>query len=390
MSNLLEIREKLKLLYSRNEFILLPVLKFMLAYLAICMVNGELGYMGKLDNLGLVLIVSLLCSFLPNGCIILFSAAFSLMHLYELSLEVAVAALAIYLIMFLLFFRLGSKDSVILIFTVLLLALKIPYVIPVAVGLLATPLAAISVACGTVVYYMLTNISDNATIISSMGSDEATAKLRMVIDSVLGNRAMLVMIAAFVITIVVVYLIRRMSIDYSWSIAMVAGVIIDLVVLLVGDLVYDTQLSLGMAVLGSILALFIAKVLEFFRFCVDYSRTEKVQYEDDEYYYYVKAIPKMTVAVSSKTVKKINTQRSKGTAPAHGTALERPVRQGAKNGKGGRNAAVEKSAGSRGGAKGRNQSRNGGRKGSGRSVTIGNIPGEAGNQDGTMDFEELF
>lgn len=309
MSNLLEIREKLKLLYSRNEFILVPVLKFMLAYLTICMVNGELGYMGRLDNLGLVLIVSLLCSFLPNGCIILFGAAFSLMHLYELSLEVAVAALAIYLIMFLLFFRMGSRDSVILIFTVLLLALKIPYVIPVAVGLLATPLAAVSVGCGIVVYYMLTNISDNATIISSMGADEATAKLRLVIDSVLGNRAMIVMIAAFAITIVVVYLVRRMSIDYSWSIAMIAGVIIDLVVLLVGDLVYDTQLSLGMAVLGSILALVIAKILEFFRFCVDYSRTEKVQYEDDEYYYYVKAVPKMSMPAASKTVKRINTQR---------------------------------------------------------------------------------
>ena len=309
MSNLLEIREKLKLLYSRNEFILVPVLKFMLAYLTICMVNGELGYMGKLDNLGLVLIVSLLCSFLPNGCIILFGAAFSLMHLYELSLEVAIAALAIYLIMCLLFFRMGSKDSVILIFTVLLFALKIPYVIPVAVGLLATPLAAVSVGCGTVVYYMLTNISDNTTIISSMGADEATAKLRLVIDSVLGNRAMIVMIAAFAITIMVVYLVRRMSIDYSWSIAMIAGVIIDLVVLLVGDLIYDTQLSLGMAVLGSIVALVIAKILEFFRFCVDYSRTEKVQYEDDEYYYYVKAVPKMSMSAASKTVKRINTQR---------------------------------------------------------------------------------
>ena len=120
---------------------------------------------------------------------------------------------------------------------------------------------------------------------------------------------MIVMIAAFAITIVVVYLVRRMSIDYSWSIAMIAGVIIDLVVLLVGDLVYDTQLSLGMAVLGSIVALVIAKILEFFRFCVDYSRTEKVQYEDDEYYYYVKAVPKMSMSAASKTVKRINTQR---------------------------------------------------------------------------------
>lgn len=315
MRSLLEIREKIKLLYSRSEFILVPILKFMLAYLAICMVNGELGYMGKLDNLGLVLIVSLLCSFLPNGCIILFAAAFSLLHLYELSLEVAVAGLAIYLIMFLLFFRLGSRDSVILIFTVILLGLKIPYVIPVAVGLLATPMAAIPVACGIVVYYMLTNISDNATIISSMGADEATAKLRMVIDSVLGNRAMIVMIVAFAITITVVYLVRRMSINYSWSIAMVAGVIIDLVVLLVGDLMYDTQMSLGMAVLGSIVALLIAKILEFFRFCVDYNRTEKVQYEDDEYYYYVKAVPKMNVSATSKTVKRINTQRRPARMP---------------------------------------------------------------------------
>lgn len=309
MRNLLEIREKMKLLYSRSEFILVPVLKFMLAFLTICMVNGELGYMGRLDNLGLVLIVSLLCSFLPNGCIVLFAAVFSLMHLYELSLEVAIAGLAIYLIMFLLFFRLGSKDSVILIFTIILLGMKIPYVIPIAVGLLASPMAAIPVGCGIVVYYMLTNISANATTISSMGAEEATAKLRLVIDGILGNRAMLVMIVAFAITILVVYLVRRMSIDYSWTIAMIAGVIIDLVVLLVGDLIYDTNLSLGVAVLGSIVALLVAKVLEFFRFCVDYSRTEKVQFEDDEYYYYVKAVPKMNVPAASKTVKHINTQR---------------------------------------------------------------------------------
>ncbi|MDE7222706.1 MAG: hypothetical protein K2O34_02860, partial [Acetatifactor sp.] len=32
-------------------------------------------------------------------------------------------------------------------------------------------------------------------------------------------------------------------------------------------------------------------------------------YEDDEYYYYVKAVPKMNVSAASKTVKRINTQR---------------------------------------------------------------------------------
>jgi len=54
--------------------------------------------------------------------------------------------------------------------------------------------------------------------------------------------------------------------------------------------------------------------VQFFKFNLDYSRTEKVQFEDDEYYYYVKAVPKMTVATPEKKVKKITTQRNNRNA----------------------------------------------------------------------------
>ena len=57
---------------------------------------------------------------------------------------------------------------------------------------------------------------------------------------------------------------------------------------------------------GSILSTGIGFLIEFLCFNLDYSRTEKVQFEDDEYYYYVKAIPKVAVTTPEKTVKKIN------------------------------------------------------------------------------------
>lgn len=38
----------------------------------------------------------------------------------------------------------------------------------------------------------------------------------------------------------------------------------------------------------------------------DYTRTERLEYEDDEYYYYVKAVPKASVATSERSIKKIN------------------------------------------------------------------------------------
>ena len=321
MTELLEIRERIKLFYSRFESFILPVIKFLLAFIVLNTLKGKMGYMtqlegsiAQLDSIAVVLIASLMCSFLPIGAVIFFSVVFSLLYMYALSIEVAIVGLCMYLVLFLLFFRFSPKDSFVVVLTPLLFTLRLPYVIPIAVGLVCGPASIVSMLCGIGVYYLLLTVTENAAAISTMGESLATAKLRLVLDGVLKNREMLVMIAAFAITTLAVYLIRRLSIDYSWTIAMVSGALINIVILLIGDLIYDINISLGGVILGTLPALAAAKIIEFFRFCVDYSRTEKVQFEDDEYYYYVKAVPKMTVSVPEKTVKKINTQRNRSSA----------------------------------------------------------------------------
>ena len=114
------------------------------------------------------------------------------------------------------------------------------------------------------------------------------------------------MIVAFAITIILVYVIRRMNIDYAWTIAIIVGGLADILILLIGDLMYTTNISILGVILGSIVAFGIVKVLQFFVFNVDYARTERVQFEDDEYYYYVKAVPKVTISTPEIKVKKIS------------------------------------------------------------------------------------
>jgi len=364
MTALLELRDKLKIIYSKNEVFILPVVKFLLAFIILLVINGNMGYMTQIDNVGIVLIVALTCSFLPVGSITMFAMLFSLLHMYALSLEVAIVGAFVYLLLFLLFFRFGPKDTLVVILTPLLCFMKVPYIMPVAMGLLGTPASAVSVGCGVVVYYLMQAVITNAGTINTMGSADAMAKLRLVLDGLTENKAMLVMVIAFAITVVVVYIVRRMSIDYSWTIAMVAGTILNMVILLVGDLIYGTNISVIGTIFGNLLALAIAKVIEFFRFCVDYTRTEKVQFEDDEYYYYVKAVPKMTVAATTKTVKHINTQRrvpgsqTGGSMQSRSVTTERTRRRPADR--------YDSSVG-------------------GRSVTIGSQPEEF-----QEDYEELF
>ena len=397
MTALLELRENLKKIYSRNEAFILPVIKFLLSFIVLSIINGKMGYMTKLDNMAIVLIVSLLCSFLPTGFMAFFAMMFAVLHMYALSIETAAVGLVVFLLLYLLFLRFTAKEALVVVLTPVLCMLKLPYVMPVAMGLIGTPASCVSVGCGVVVYYLLQTVITNAPTINSMGAEEATAKLRLLIDGMLGNKAMLVMIAAFAITVIVVYLIRRMSVDHSWTIAMVAGVMIEVMILLVGDLMYDTNLSIVSALLGAVVTLIACKIIEFFRFCLDYSRTEKVQFEDDEYYYYVKAVPKMTVAAPTNTVKKINTQRrpagqqtrtsGQGTRSA-GQTYRSTAHPGRPSEGTGRSVVTERTPAGNGVPYGQQGGYRGHEMSGGRSVTIGG--NHTNPQDDSDDYEELF
>ena len=397
MTALLELRENLKKIYSRNEAFILPVIKFLLSFIVLSIINGKMGYMTKLDNMAIVLIVSLLCSFLPTGFMALFAMMFAVLHMYALSIETAAVGLVVFLLLYLLFLRFTAKEALVVVLTPVLCRLKLPYEMPVAMGLIGTPASCVSVGCGVVVYYLLQTVITNAPTINSMGAEEATAKLRLLIDGMLGNKAMLVTIAAFAITVIVVYLIRRMSVDHSWTIAMVAGVMIEVMILLVGDLMYDTNLSIVSALLGAVVTLIACKIIEFFRFCLDYSRTEKVQFEDDEYYYYVKAVPKMTVAAPTNTVKKINTQRrpagqqtrtsGQGTRSA-GQTYRSTAHTGRPSEGTGRSVVTERTPARNGVPYGQQGGYRGHEMSGGRSVTIGG--NHTNPQDDSDDYEELF
>ena len=311
MTTLLVMKQILMTLYSKYEVYITPLLKFLLAFIALLLINSRIGYMDSIARMTVVLIIALMCSFMPMNFIVVVSALFTLLHLYAFSLECAVVVGGGFLLMFLLYLRFSPKDTLVVVLMPICFLLKIPYVSPLAVGLIGTPASAVSVACGVIAYYMVHYVAQNISVIATMADEETAAKFRFIIDGILRNREMVVTIAAFAITVIMVYLIRRLSIDYAWTIAMVAGIVVDIMVLLVGDLMFDTNVALFGVIFGNIVSFLLAVVLQFFVFNVDYSRTEKVQFEDDEYYYYVKAVPKVVVAKPDKKVKQINSQKAK-------------------------------------------------------------------------------
>jgi len=198
--------------------------------------------------------------------------------------------------------------------------LKIPYVVPVALGLFGGVASIVSVSFGVIISYLVEYTEMNASTITSMGSETMMSKLRFVLDGLINNKAMFITVIAFAVTLILVYIIRRMSVDYSWTIAVIAGILTDVVILLIGDLLMDLNYNIFGIILGSVVAGAICFVLQFLFFNLDYKRTENVQFEDDEYYYYVKAVPKITVSTPDKKVKKINSKKGTSARASHSQA----------------------------------------------------------------------
>ncbi len=203
MTNLLVFREQLKKYYSKYELYLTPVFKFLLALVTLVMINSSIGYMSELKKFSVVFVLSLMCSFLPMNFIVFVAAIVTLGHLYKFSMECALVVLVVFLLLFILYFRFSSKDTIAVLFTPLCFILKIPYVMPIAMGLVGTPASAVSVASGAIIYYTLSYMTGSASVLNTFEEDGALEKFRYVIDGMLENKAMYVTLAAFSGTLIV-------------------------------------------------------------------------------------------------------------------------------------------------------------------------------------------
>jgi len=309
MIAILVFKEKLKRFYSKYDMFVIPVIRFLLSFLAFYMISSNLGFMSRLNNMAILLILALLCSFLPYGVAALLSGIMILLHISSVSLELAVILLVCLMVVTVLYYGFQPGDSYLLLLTPIFYHFKIPYAIPLLVGLSKSPVSAVPVGCGTFLFYILQYVKQNAGVLTNDASLDITQKYVQIMKSMMTNRLMAVMIAASAVGILVVYLIRRLSVDYAWIIAIVAGTVAQLAVIFVGDFTFDVSVSMGQLLGGALISMVIAGVYTFFIFSVDYSRTEYTQFEDDDYYYYVKAVPKMAVSAPDVKVQKINSTR---------------------------------------------------------------------------------
>lgn len=310
MIGLLVFKEKLKQFYGKYNIYIVPVVKFLVGFLTFWLINANVGFMSKLKNPLIPVVMGLVASFIPYGVTAFLAGVF-----YpdpccpgvsgDRSGHLCVRAGGDRPLL-----RIPAGDGYLLLLTPLLFFLRIPYVVPLVVGLSGSLVSIVPVCSGVCIYYILMYLKQNAGTLTGSSMAEMADRFIQIVKNVFGNELMWVMVAAFAAAILVVFILKNLSVDYSWSIAIVAGVITQLAVIFIGDFNFNLPVSAGSMIFGIVASVVIALIYQFFVFAVDYTRTEYLQYEDDDYYYYVKAVPKLTVSAPDVKVQRIYSRKN--------------------------------------------------------------------------------
>ena len=309
MTALLELKQKIKGVYGQYEMYILPVMKFILALVYFTWINSNMGYMARLNNIFLVLILALICSILPSSAMMYVGFVLILAHSYALGIEVAAFMLVLILLMLIFFLRFSAGQNVTFVFTPLAFAFNIPALLPIGSGLLLSSLSAVPAGCGVIMYYFIRFLRAQSTILVNAELD-MTDKLQIMADGLVQNWGMWITVVAFILVTLLVNLLRTRSFDHAWRISIIAGGVAYVFVILVGSFCLNLNATVAMVplLICTVIAVLLALILEFCAFGGDYSRAERLEYEDDEYFYYVKAVPKASVATSERSIKKINAE----------------------------------------------------------------------------------
>jgi len=293
METVVNIKNTVRNFLRKYDEFTTPVLRFIWGMIVFLSIKKLFGYSDLAGNGKVLFLLAAVCALLPDGFIFVMSGVLIALNSFEVSTEAGVAFVLLYIAMYCIYLRFFPKSSGYMLIIPICFMLNLPYMVPIIVGMTAGIVGAVPTAFGVALYYFSIYLKDlNLKLTTTASADSEIKVLTYFVNSFLKNKELLLFALGAAITIAVVSVIYRLSFPYAWYVAIGVGGLFNLFSFMIAGSVLKQDVNMGNVMLGSLLGMVVALIIQFFKGIVDYKKTERVQFEDDDYYYYVKAIPK--------------------------------------------------------------------------------------------------
>lgn len=308
MEELVKVKNKIRNFIRNFDDIIIPILRLIWSYAVFSVINIHFGYVDLFNRHMVVLLISILCALMPDAFMLFVIGVIMGVNSFSVGIETGLFFIVLFIGMYCVYLRFFPKHLYIILVAFVAMHLAMSGLLPLFIGVIAGIAGIVPAAFGIVLYYYSDVLKDLDTMIKYSSEPDKVESFNYLKDYFKDNKDLLTIIGAFAITIFVTGILYRLSFKYAVYIAIGVGAIMNLISFNIVSKRLHTTVDMNSIFMTTVISLIFVLAFQFCKGFVDYRKTERVQFEDDEYYYYVKAVPKfgedIDKAARRRTVKR--------------------------------------------------------------------------------------
>ncbi|MBQ1597810.1 MAG: hypothetical protein VZR32_06310 [Candidatus Weimeria sp.] len=260
------------------------------------------GFHDLLSSNMILIPLGIICFFVPLSAAGLIMMIYTTLQVMSLSQSAGVMLFLMFMLSYIFSNAYQARQLTHFVGVTVLYRMHIPYLAPLWAGLFGNISEVTTIICGSVISFYLKTVHDSVPQIADAPD---TVNALDLVQSMVSNPMFFVYELAIVGMFVMVWLFRSSKLKHSWVWAVIFGTLTEFVIMLGGSLFLNDSRGLTQITVGSLVTLIVGILLFFVFQDLDFKRVETVQFSDDEYYYYVTAVPRIRLAEEDKEIKKI-------------------------------------------------------------------------------------
>lgn len=318
MEGLLETRQIFIEFYKRYEQPINNVLKFIAAFFIFSRISS-VSNSHFLLCLGINILLSIVTLFVSQTTFFILIFVACGVYISMVSVETAIITMVGILLVLIFCVRILPKESLIIPALIVGFYFKIPYFIVLFSAIYFGISAIIPICIGTFAWFIIPCINEFIKIapresFTPLGMLDSLMNIYLEFSNYISNNKSWFYVAfIFTAAIVITYIISKISINYSKEISALIGAGVILLGLIISNIIGYVQIGVFGMIFSIIISCILIMIVMFMDSVLDYEGIKKVQFEDDDFYYYVKLIPKRNVNIHQhkrKKTQKTNPQKA--------------------------------------------------------------------------------
>ena len=311
MKFLTQLKNRIDEYYVKHPIITGYVVRFGLSFLALILLSANIGFNEILSNFIFLIIFALICAFIPIKLMTLALVAYTILQLFSLSTGIGVLSCLLFVVLYLVYFRFDERTGYALLMIPLLCMIRLPFLVPVVLAVAAPLGSIVSVILGLLTYYYLHYIQIYTAVFMGMADNSEITKMSMALQGLFTYREMWYTMGCVLLAFLATYYLKKINMNRSGHMAVAIGTGAWLILTLLCNLLGDTMNynKLIWYVGGAAVTIILGMVISDLVLPLDYRRTELLEFEDEEFKYFVRAVPKAMVTKESVKIKRIYSRK---------------------------------------------------------------------------------